>query len=79
MAAALLAIHHILRLGSTAAVHRTAQDGQKQTFTEQQASQTSVVQAMHDIDLCQAFLKRESVAGVNYQHNKYVRLIDGPH
>lgn len=28
-------------------------------------------------DLNQAFLNRESVAGVEYQHNDYVRVIDG--
>ena len=30
-------------------------------------------------DLCQAFLNRESIAGVEYQHNDYVRVTDGPH
>lgn len=30
-------------------------------------------------DLNQAFLNRESVAGVEYQHNDYVRVIDGVH
>lgn len=30
-------------------------------------------------DLSQAFLNRESIAGVEYQHNDYVRVTDGPH
>jgi hypothetical protein len=34
---------------------------------------------MNNNDLCQAFLNRESVPGVEYQHNDYVRVIDGPH
>jgi ribosomal protein S4E len=34
---------------------------------------------MNHIDRCQAFLNRESVTGVEYQHNDYVRVIDGPH
>lgn len=29
--------------------------------------------------LCQAFLNRERVLGVEYQHNDYVRVTDGPH
>ena len=31
---------------------------------------------MNNIGLCQAFLNRESIAGVEYQHNDYVRVID---
>lgn len=34
---------------------------------------------MNNIDLCQAFLNRERITGVEYQHNDYVRVIDGPH
>ena len=34
---------------------------------------------MNNIDSGQAFLNRESIAGVEYQHNDYVRVIDGPH
>jgi hypothetical protein len=34
---------------------------------------------MNNNDLCQAFLNRESISGVEYQHNDYVRVIDGPH
>lgn len=34
---------------------------------------------MNSKDLCQAFLNRETIAGVEYQHNDYVRVIDGPH
>ena len=34
---------------------------------------------MENIDSSQAFLNRESIAGVEYQHNDYVRVIDGPH
>jgi hypothetical protein len=30
-------------------------------------------------DLCQAFLNRERILGVAYQHNDYVRVTDGPH
>jgi len=30
-------------------------------------------------DLCQAFLNRERILGVEYQHNDYVRVTDGPH
>jgi hypothetical protein len=30
-------------------------------------------------DLGQAFLNRESIGGVEYQHNDYVRVIDGPY
>lgn len=30
-------------------------------------------------DLCQAFLNRENILGVEYQHNDYVRVTDGPH
>jgi transcription antitermination factor NusG len=29
------------------------------------------------MDLRQAFLNRESIASVEYQHNDYVRVIDG--
>lgn len=34
---------------------------------------------MNNKDLNQAFLNRESIPGVQYQHNDYVRVIDGPH
>jgi hypothetical protein len=34
---------------------------------------------MSSRDLCQAFLNRESIVGVEYQHNDYVRVIDGPY
>jgi 4-hydroxy-3-methylbut-2-enyl diphosphate reductase IspH len=34
---------------------------------------------MNSKDLCQAFLNRENIAGVEYQHNDYVLVIDGPH
>lgn len=30
-------------------------------------------------DLCQAFLNRERILGVEHQHNDYVRVTDGPH
>jgi len=30
-------------------------------------------------DLCQAFLDRERILGVEYQHNDYVRVTGGPH
>lgn len=32
---------------------------------------------MDDVKLRQAFLNRESIAGVEYQHNDYVRVIAG--
>ena len=32
-----------------------------------------------NMDLCQAFLNRERILGVDYQHNDYVRVTDGPH
>lgn len=31
------------------------------------------------MDLCQAFLNREKISGVEYQHNDYVRVTDGPY
>lgn len=34
---------------------------------------------MNSTDLGQAFLNRESVVGVEYQHNDYVCVIDGPY
>lgn len=34
---------------------------------------------MDNIDSSQAFLNHKSIAGVEYQHNDYVRVIDGPH
>ena len=34
---------------------------------------------MNSQDLRQAFLDRESIVGVEFQHNDYVRVIDGPH
>ena len=30
-------------------------------------------------DLCQAFLNRERISGVEYQHNDYVQVTNGPH
>lgn len=30
-------------------------------------------------DLCKAFLHRERIIGVEYQHNDYVRVTSGPH
>lgn len=34
---------------------------------------------MNSTDPGQAFLSRERVVGVEYQHNDYVRVIDGPY
>jgi transcription antitermination factor NusG len=34
---------------------------------------------MNGKDLRQAFLDRESIVGVEFQHNDYVRVIDGPY
>lgn len=34
---------------------------------------------MNKIDLVQAFLNHEPIAGVSFEHNDYVKVIAGPH